>query len=266
MTRFTVRIIAFKSETEIKGHRSGFLFQEKEDEAPLVITAGHGCPPAGSFVESRICVNHRPLCYNAGKFDVFYTDGQIDFAYSRLPIEVIKRDLPPDVCIENLAYKHSFGSPSSGEAYGFAVWNNYEMVDSGDGLLLPQYCCYEVGMELAGEDTWQYFFKTQKDLKEDEYYEGASGAPISDPEGRICSILLGSTEDKKYLRGHKLGEVGRRLNEGANSVQTDIGHWGQAGAARESSLLKVDRHGGRWSGGRQRRISNCQVYGGRRAV
>lgn len=213
MTKFTVRIIAFKSESEISGHRSGFLYQRKENEAPLVITAGHGCPPAGSFVETRIPTNQRPLCYNAGKFEVFYTEGQIDFAYSKLPIDVIKKDLPPDVRIEALAYKHSFGSPSTGEAYGFAVWNNHELVETGDGLLLPQYCCYEVGMELAAEDTWQCFFKTQKALKEDEYYEGASGAPITDPEGRICSILLGRTEDKKYLRGHKLDEVARQLKQ-----------------------------------------------------
>ncbi len=213
MTKFTVRIIAFKSEREINGHRSGFLYQRKENEVPLVITAGHGCPPAGSFVETRILRNKKPLCYNAGKFEVFHTEGQIDFAYSKLPIDIIKKDLPPDVRIEVLAYKHSFDSPSTREAYGFAVWNNYELVSTGDELLLPQYCCYEVGMELAGEDTWQYFFKTQKELKEDEYYDGASGAPICDPEGRICSILLGRTKDKRYLRGHKLMEVSRKLME-----------------------------------------------------
>ena len=219
MTKFTVRIISFRSEREINGlrsgslcHRSGFLYQRKENEAPLVVTAGHECPPVGSFVETRISKNGRPLCYNAGKFEVFYSEGQIDFAYSKIPIDVIKKDLPPDVRIEFLAYKqHGFGSPSSGEAYGFAVWNNYELVDTGNELLLPQYCCYEVGMELSGEDTWQYFFKTQKELKEDEYYHGASGAPITDPEGKICSILLGRTADKKYLRGLKLNDVARQL-------------------------------------------------------
>lgn len=211
MTKFTVRIVSFKSETDITGHRSGFLYQAEDSQAPIVITAGHGCPPVGSFVETRILASNRPLCYNAGKFDVFYSEGQIDFAYSRLPIDVIKRDLPPDVRVDILAYRHSFGSPSKGEAYGFAVWNNYELVKTADGLLLPQYCCYEVGMELAAEDTWQHFFKTQKPLKKDEYYEGASGAPITDPEGRICSILLGRTEDEGYLRGHKLDEVAKQL-------------------------------------------------------
>jgi hypothetical protein len=211
MTKFTVRIISFKGEREISGHRSGFLYQGKENETPFVVTAGHGCPPVGSFVETRILSNGRPLCYNAGRFEVFYTEGQIDFAYSKIPIDVIKKDLPPGVRIEVLAYKHAFGSASPGEAYGFAVWNNYELVNTGNELLLPQYCCYEVDMELSGEDTWQYFFRTRKELKEDEYYQGASGAPITDPEGKICSVLLGRTEDKKYLRGHKLGEPARQL-------------------------------------------------------
>ena len=117
MTKFTVRIIAFRNRTEVNGHRSGFLYQRKEDETPLVVTAGHGCPTVGSFVETRIIKNHRPLCYNAGKFSVFYTEGQIDFAYSKLPINIIKRDIPHDVSIEYNAYVGTFGFPSSGEAY-----------------------------------------------------------------------------------------------------------------------------------------------------
>ena len=211
MAKFTVRIISFGSEGEINGFRSGFLYQRKENEAPLVVTAGHGCPSVGSFVETRIPIDGRPLCYNAGKFEVVYSPGQIDFAYSRIPIDVVKKDLPPDVQIEYLAYKHAFGSPSCGEAYGFAVRNSYELVDTGSELLLPQYSCYEVGMQLSGEDKWQYFFRTQKELREDEYYDRASGAPITDLEGKICSILLGRTEDNKYLRGHKLDAVARQL-------------------------------------------------------
>lgn len=213
MTKFTVRIIAFRNSTEIKGHRSGFLYQRKEDGAPLVVTAGHRCPTAGSFVETRILKNHEPLCYNAGEFNVFYTEGQIDFAYSKLPINIIKRDIPNGVSIEYNAYVDTFGSPSRGEAYGFAVWNNYEKVSTINGLILPQYCCYEVGMELVEVEEWQYLFKTQGALKGDDYYTGASGAPITDPEGKICSILLGRTKDGKYLRGHKMDMVVSALKQ-----------------------------------------------------
>jgi hypothetical protein len=209
ITKITVRIIQFNSEKEITGHRSGFVYQSADEEAPMIITAGHGCPPSGCFVETRIRTNNGTCCYNAGEFNIFYTEGEIDFAYSLLPIDIIRNSLPPEFHLEIPVYRHSFGTPIHNEAYGFAVWNNYEFVKEANGFLLPQYCCYEVGMELVAEDDWQYLFKTMNPLNKDEYYEGASGAPITDPEGRICSILLG--REGEYLHGQKLERIAARL-------------------------------------------------------
>lgn len=148
MTKFTVRIISFKDNGDI-GHRSGFLYQPDENDLPLIITAGHGCPKKGSFVETRILKDGRPLCYNAGEFKVFITEGAVDLAYSKIPVDIIRKDLSFDQSIEHKAYKDKFYVPSRGTAYGFAVLNNYEATEEN---ILPQYCCYEVGMELHSMD------------------------------------------------------------------------------------------------------------------
>ena len=201
MLNFSVRIITFDSSKNIIGQRSGFFYKPTDYEVPIIITAGHGCPETGSFVETRIAKDQKPSCYNAGNFNIFYSENSIDIAYSKLPIDIIRKDLPDNVKIDYLAYSHEFMEPVKSEAYGFAVWNNYELVMSGSDLLLPQYSCYEVGMEYDYSDDWQHFFKTQGDLKKDEYYRAASGSPISDLEGKIYSLLLGRTDDGKYLRG-----------------------------------------------------------------
>ena len=44
-------------------------------------------------------------------------------------------------------------------------------------------------------------------MKDDEYYQGAGGSPIPDPEGAITSILIGRTDDRKYLKGFRLDNV-----------------------------------------------------------
>lgn len=204
LTRFTIRIVKVGSNRAISSLSSGFLYQSDLGSPIVVITAGHNTPPKGVFIETRIVKDGQTLCVNAGKFTVFHNSDNIDYAYSRLPMDIIQRDLDKNIKVEYIAYRHKFMRAKKQEAYGFAVWNNYEFIKSGSSLLLPKYCCYEVGMELIEQDEHINYFKTAGPLKEDEYYQGASGSPIADPGGRVTSILIGRTEDKKYLKGFRL--------------------------------------------------------------
>jgi hypothetical protein len=204
LTRFTIRIVKVGSDRAITGLSSGFLYQSDVGSPIVVITAGHKTPPKGVFIETRIIKDGQMLCVNAGKFTVFSHSDNIDYAYSRLPMDIIQRDLDKNTKVEYIAYRHKFLRAKKREAYGFAVWNNYEFIKSGNALLLPRYCCYEVGMELIEQDEHINYFKTAGSLKEDEYYQGASGSPIADPEGRVTSILVSRTKDKKYLKGFRL--------------------------------------------------------------
>lgn len=204
LTRFTVRIVKFGPNGEIIAMSSGFLYQPNAKSPLVVITAGHKTPTKGAFIETRITKDGQTLCLTAGKFTVFYNFDNIDYAYSFLPIDKIQSDLDKDIRVEYIAYRHEFIKAEKREAYGFAVWNNYEFVRSGNELLLPRYCCYEVGMKLAKQDEHINYFKTSRSLQADEYYEGASGSPIAAPEGAITSILIGRTEDEKYRKGFRL--------------------------------------------------------------
>lgn len=65
----------------------------------------------------------------------------IDHAYSELPVELYKKDIAMYEGAEFISYQHHFVNAVKGEAYGFAVMNRYEFVRSGNGFLLPLYCC-----------------------------------------------------------------------------------------------------------------------------
>ncbi len=49
------------------------------------------------------------------------------------------------------------------------------------------------------------YFKPAE-FKGDDYYKGASGSPIADPEGQITSILIGGTDDS-LLRAFRMDNI-----------------------------------------------------------
>lgn len=124
----------------------------------------------------------------------------IDHAYRELPVELYKKDIAMYEGAEFISYQHHFVNAVKGEVYGFAVMNHYEFVRSGNGFLLPLYCCYEVGMELVDQDEHMNVFRLARSHQGDEYYRGGSGSPIADPEGQITSILIGRVPDTELLR------------------------------------------------------------------
>lgn len=207
MLKVTFRICNWDKDGKLKSRSSGFLYRKSESSPILVITAGHGTPPEGSFIESTYTYKNQTAALNAGKFKVFYQQDGIDYAYSELPLELIKKSIKPSMSFEFNIYKNPFVNAVKDEAYGFAVRNNYEFVKMGNTLVLPTYLCYELFMELEKQDEHINYFKPSRPIQEHEYYKGASGSPISDPTGRICSILIGRTEPLEFLRAFRLDNI-----------------------------------------------------------
>ncbi len=213
MTKVTVRIVKADSTDNLTGMASGFLYQPDKNYQPIVITAGHKTPEKGCFIETRIIKDGQTLCVNAGEFTIFHSHKDIDYAYSHLPIELIKSDIENIANVEIITYQDIFVKAKKTEAYGFAVWNNYELVKMGDTLTLPRYCCYEVGLTLVKQDEHINYFKTARQIQEHEYYRGASGSPVADPEGRITGILIGGTDPIEYLRVFRLDNINLPTNK-----------------------------------------------------
>jgi len=208
MTKVTMRVVKWNEHGQLTGMSSGFLYQPDLKQHPIVITAGHRMPGRGAFLETRFVKDGKPLLINGGKFKVFLNADNIDYAYSVLPVEVIKRDIPNDANVEYLFYRYKFIKAKKNEAYGFAVVNNYlEFIKSGDDLLLPTYCCYEVGLELVKQDEHINYFRPSRPIRDDDYYRGASGSPIADREGAITSILISGTEPREFLRAFRLDNI-----------------------------------------------------------
>jgi hypothetical protein len=204
MLKVTFRICHWNQDGELKSRSSGFLYRKSESSPILVITAGHGTPPEGSFIETTHVHKDKTAAINAGKFNVFHQQDGIDYAYSELPLERIQKSLSPDMSFEFTCYKESFVNAVKNEAYGFAVRNNYEFVKMG---VTPTYLCYELYLELERQEEHVNYFKPSRQIQKDEYYAGASGSPISDPSGKICSILIGGTEPRELLRAFRLDNI-----------------------------------------------------------
>jgi hypothetical protein len=205
--KVTFRICHWDSDGYLKSRSSGFLYKRTPSSPILVITAGHHTPPEGSFIETSHVYENKTAAINAGKFQVFYSQDENDYAYSILPLELIQKSLTKEMSFEFTVYKEPFLNAVKDEAYGFAVRNNYEFINNDSKLIAPTYLCAELYMELVKQDEHINFFSTSQPIKGHDYYQGASGSPISDPYGRINSILIGGTDPIEFLRGFRLDNI-----------------------------------------------------------
>lgn len=207
LLKVTFRICHWDNSGKLTSRSSGFLYKKSPESPILVITAGHGTPPEGSFIETRHVYEDQTVAVSAGNFKIFHNEDGIDYAYSTLPLELIQRSLRQDMEFEFTIYQSSFINAVKDEAYGFAVRNNYEFVRQGSTLFVPTYLCCELYMELEKQDDHINYFKTSRPIEEHEYYEGASGSPIAAPDGSITSILIGGTNPRELLRAFRLDNI-----------------------------------------------------------
>lgn len=203
----TFRLCHWDENGQLKSRSSGFLYKRTHDSPLLVITAGHNTPPEGSFIETTHVYEYQTAAVNAGKFQVFHSDNNIDYAYSILPLELIKSSLSKDMAFEFTVYKEPFFKADNSEVYGFAVRNNYEFVKHSNALVAHTYLCHELYMELVKQDEHTNYFRTSRPIQDHDFYTGASGSPITDQYGRITSILIGGTEPIELLRGFRLDNI-----------------------------------------------------------
>ena len=210
-SKATVRISTYNKDGAMVGRASGFLYQPSDKQIPVIITAGHKLSEVtNSFIETRIIKDGKTLLINAGKLNIFYNNSDIDYAYCELPVTLYKEDIESYKDVEFIAYKHEFIKAKKDEAYGFAVINDYaEFVrnSASDGYILPSYYCYEVYLELEKQDEHLNYFKLARPFQGHEFYQGASGAPLADPEGAITSILIGGCEKTELLRAFRLDNI-----------------------------------------------------------
>lgn len=186
---------------------SCFIYQpDSEQENLYVITAGHTLSVNGSFIETHEkSEDGNPLLINAGRFSIFYNHNDIDYAFSKLPLQMVQQQLPTATRFPLNVYRGPFRTAVQNEAYGFAVLNNYELLRAGDQLLMHKYECVEMCMELESQSDHINHFRLARERREHEFYRGASGSPIADPEGAICSILIGA--EGELLRGFRLDNI-----------------------------------------------------------
>jgi hypothetical protein len=207
LLKVTFRICHWGKDGQLKSRSSGFLYQRTPESPIVVITAGHHTPPKGSFIETTQVYENQTLAVNTGEFKVFYNNNDIDYAYSILPLDLIKKSISKGMSFEFSIYKEPMIKAVNTELYGFAVQNNYEFVKYSDALVVPTYLCHELYMELVIQDDNINYFKTSRPIQDHEFYQGASGSPITDQYGRITSILIGGTDPIEFLKGFRLDNI-----------------------------------------------------------
>ncbi len=206
MLNVTFRICHLDENGDLKTRSSGFLYQKNVNSPILVITAGHDTIEEGSFIETSHILENGTIAINAGKFNIFYKENTIDYAYSELPMELINESLK-GIQLSLKVYRESFDKAVETKEYGFAVANNYEFVSSGEDIIMPRYLCQEISLKLVRQDEHFNYFKTVQPLQDDEYYRGASGSPVADSTGRICSILVSGTKPREFLKAFRLDNI-----------------------------------------------------------
>jgi hypothetical protein len=207
MNQITYRLVTVSENKEIKGMASGFLYQPTTI-TPIFITAGHKLSNGGLFIETKVTKNNTPILLNAGTFEIFYdkkTD--IDYAYSKLPLELYTEETSQKACLSLQCYQHdSFYDIDKKEPYGFSVTNNFNLVKNDSKLIMDIYSCFEIGLTLVKQSEHINYFKTIDRHKGDDFYRGASGSPIANSEGAINSILIGGDEEG-LLKGFRLDNI-----------------------------------------------------------
>jgi hypothetical protein len=144
--------------------------------------------------------------------------GSLDIAWADLHPEMLKVQLTaapklPRAPIELPLYEGPLNLvPQPAIPHGFAAWNRVELNPSVNQLLRES--SYEVYMNYAGvdPDADLYRFELSRPHQGHEYYRGASGAPITDPQGRIVSMLIcGDKKEGQVLYGVPLAAHAAKL-------------------------------------------------------
>ncbi len=179
----------------------------------ILLSAGHALGAGSWALETRVSLRkeREVLLFALGRTQSSQ-DG--DLGWVRLDWPSMSRNFVADARTRGKSLEIPFyagpldSRPVVGEAYGFAASNNATLVRRLDNPDLWREGCYEVGMEFDGcAPDGRYRFKLARTHQGHEYYCGASGAPIADPEGRIVSIVSGGNRESNLILGTPLAEL-----------------------------------------------------------
>lgn len=183
------------------------------DGKRVLLSAGHVFGSGCWALETRVIFKRERevLLYSLGATKASPNG---DLGWVTLDVEKMEKDFLSDARTKGKTLEVPFYKPSlkvrpkKDEAYGFAASNNVTLVLRLDNPDLWRDGSYEVGMRYDGrESDGRYRFKLGAKHKGHKYYEGASGAPISDPTGRIVSLVSGGDEKDDVIWGTPLADL-----------------------------------------------------------
>lgn len=218
----TMRLVRVQDEDSLSPVEvaSGFLLER--DEWYYLVTAGHVFEDEKWVLETRDTKDHQvlqlripaPILLVSLTLRRSESPRRLDVAWSRMD-SLRALDNAEERSLDDSSVLPIYRGPLNEkpireEAYGFASWSQVEYHKSLGKL--RREAVYETGMQydgtqrvsLSGEvkDTQEvHRFKLDGGHKGHEYYRGASGSPIADPEGKIVSVLVGGSEEDDILYG-----------------------------------------------------------------
>jgi hypothetical protein len=222
---FTCKLVRLSRDKRITGLASGFIV--KRGENWCLLSAGHALKRGKWFLETEVVLpdTHRTVVLPVKDIITWTTtrllvdsdnaeERKIDFAIGRIDYRSLRTQAQQDPVLAHTTFEFQcYQGPLDSEPiletepYAFASWSRGLLIN-GPWVVLERSSAEELGMIFVGlsEDGAYYCFKPCKH-KGHKYYKGASGSPITDPEGKIVSMLLAGHKRKNTLYGLPLARL-----------------------------------------------------------
>lgn len=224
---FSLNLVRFKGRKtfgEPCGLSTGFLV--KKANRHYLLSAGHSMRRKSAwFWETNVILaqDRTTLCIPIGPFTLLKSirlrpggnskTSNIDFAWADCDIGTLQTLFKNDDKLKGQKLELQFYSGPldcvpvlHDEPYTFAAWNRGTLVPLGS-LFLQREVAYETSLEYTGKNrSGNYVFKLARTHMGHKYYQGASGAPIASPEGKIVSMVLGGNVKTNEIYGLPIAE------------------------------------------------------------
>jgi hypothetical protein len=141
----------------------------------------------------------------------------VDLAWALLDVDKVRTQMRNDPAIEGRTLSLPIYTgpldqvPEQNGYYGFAAPNRVEL--HGTGYMYSE-ASFEIGMVYRGCRTEDglYEFELARTHQGQDFYSGASGAPIANEEGTIVSLLLSGDPARNVMWGVPLARYSQVLN------------------------------------------------------